>query len=57
MASSGPIEKTVFEAFKDQSHDTEDFIEGIKESIIDFSKGRYKVFEDDDKLEDYLMAL
>lgn len=35
----------------------ESFIEGIRKGLEDFSKGNYIVFEDDDKLETYMMSL
>jgi hypothetical protein len=57
MASIGPSRgEIIFKVSGEQSLDDEDFIEGIKESIADFSEGRYKIFEDDCELEDYLMA-
>ncbi len=58
MACSDPLEKAkevITNARATKAED--DFLEGIVESLKDFSKGRYIVFENDDELEDHLMNL
>ena len=41
---------------KQEIEEEEDLSEGIAEGLIDFAKGRYTIFKDDNELEAYLMS-
>lgn len=56
MVCSDPVVRVIPKNEAIEEHE-ESFIEGIRKGLEDFSKGNYIVFEDDDKLEAYMMSL